>query len=72
MRVRLEAQEGCYVGTFKVPDFNVPPKVIAWGTRLFAFYRWVEDSPRTNKIAVYRESFAYTITTKPITEDDGA
>lgn len=71
MHIRLETNDGGLVGHFDIPDFNVPPKIVTWGSRLFTFRRW--DHPNADTVVVYGETFAYSIASiaRPATEKDG-
>lgn len=63
MRIRLEGEGGGLVGLFDIPNFNVPPKVVGWGSRIFGFRHW--DHKKDNTEVVYGEVFDYAITGDP-------
>lgn len=79
MHIRLETKDGGLVGHFDIPNFNMPPKAVTWGSRIFAFHRWEGDNiaalgeKAKERQALYREVFAYSIASqimRELTEKD--
>lgn len=62
METRLETEGGDLVGTFTLPPFHMPPKVVQWGGRTFTFYRW--NYSREPASAIYRECVVWCITSQ--------
>lgn len=58
MKIHLCTAEGKSVleENHLIPDFNEPPQVIFWGTRVFAY-----DSISVHDVVQYREAFAYSL-----------
>lgn len=68
MDIRLETDGGALVGTFSIPQFNLPPKVVTWGNRIFAFRRWDHRERVPTQGVIYSEVFAYCITSQMVRE----
>jgi hypothetical protein len=60
LEVQLVTSDGGFVGNFQIPPLQKLPEVIIWGSRVFHL-----DEP--DKTPLYREVFAYTIVTDPVT-----
>lgn len=50
--VRLETEDGNFVGIVEILPFCSPPRVLIWGNRVFTLYSHVNDD------VTYRECFA--------------
>ena len=50
--VRLETEDGSFVGIVEILPFFTPPKVLIWGNRVFILHSHVDEE------ITYRECFA--------------
>lgn len=55
--VELQTSDGSLVVRGRIPPFNEEPRVIIWGTRLFAYY----DTTGKANLLIYRECFAVAL-----------
>lgn len=56
MKIHLNTEDGRSVlgEDLLIPEFNTPPHVIIWGSRVFAY-----DSVSVGLVTQYREAFTY-------------
>lgn len=60
--IRLAESRGEHVADIAIPDFNLGPEAVIWGSRAFVFHHLITDAgPEERCTSEYREVFAYWV-----------